>query len=263
MSEAKSGGEDPRHSGHRPTIDKAKADRDVIRIEGHTYGEELTLAQRAFYRFVWVVIQVISRTYFRARIFGTHNIPKKGAFVIAPTHRSNLDTPLLAAITSRRLRYMGKESLWKSKVGAWVLTTAGGFPVERATADREALRACIDVIDRGEPLVMFPEGTRQFGPEIKELFDGPVYVAARTRVPILPVGIGGTEHALGKGMKIPRPSRITVVIGEPIPPPELGSGGRVRRSSIKAGTENLGETLQVLFDESQQLAGTPNIRGDR
>lgn len=253
------GDEQPRNR-QRPTIEKVKADREVIRLEGHHSGEELTLFQRAFYRFVWVIIQIIARTYFRARFVGTANIPSTGPFVIAPTHRSNLDTPLLAAVSRRRLRYMGKESLWKSKVGAWILTTAGGFPVERATADREALRACIEIIDRGEPLVMFPEGTRQFGPEIEALFDGPVYVAARTQVPVVPVGIGGTEAALSKGMKFPRPRRLVVVVGEPIPPAEPGSGGRVRRSAVKAATDHLAETLQVLFDEAQNLAGSPNRR---
>ncbi len=260
MTDDSTESEGSRHAPRRPSVEKVKTDREIIRLEGHHSGEELTFAQRAFYRFVWVVIQTVARTYFRARITGTENIPRTGSFVVAPSHRSNLDTPLLAAISRRRLRYMGKESLWKSKVGAWILTTAGGFPVERATADREALRACIEIIDRGEPLVMFPEGTRQFGPEIEALFDGPVYVSARTQVPILPVGIGGTERALGKGMKLPRPTRLAMVIGAPIPPPQPGDGGRVRRSAVKKGTEDLRQTLQELFDSSQELAGTPNVR---
>lgn len=248
------------HSAHRPDIEKVKVDREVIHPEGHHFGEQLTLAQRILYRFVWLVIQLIGRTYFSARITGTENVPADGAFVVSPSHRSNLDTPALAMITRRRMRYMGKESLWKSRFGAWFLTMAGGFPVERATADREALRACIEVVERGEPLVMFPEGTRQFGPVIRDLFDGPAYISGRTQVPILPVGIGGTERALGKGMKLPRPSRIVLVVGEPIPPPAPGPSGRVPRSGFKATTDELGDTLQVLFDQAQALAGTPNLK---
>lgn len=242
-------------SQSRPHIDKARPDEEIIRLEGHYFGEKMTLAQRAFYRFVWIVIQTVARTYFRTKIIGGHNVPRKGSFVVSPSHRSNLDTPVLAAISTRRLRYMGKESLWKSKVGAWILTTAGGFPVERATADREALRACIEIIDRGEPLVMFPEGTRQSGPVIAEMFDGPSYVAGRTQVPILPVGIGGSEKALGKGMKFPRPSKMVVIIGEPIYPPPLSDSGRVSRRAVKATTDLLRERIQTLFDEAQREAG--------
>jgi 1-acyl-sn-glycerol-3-phosphate acyltransferase len=190
---------------------------------------------------------------------GTDKVPRSGAFIVAPIHRSNLDTPVVAAITRRRLRYMGKESLWKSRFGAWFLTAAGGFPVERGTADRAALRACIEVLERGEPLVMFPEGTRQTGPEVQPFFDGPAYVACRTQVPIVPVGIGGTERAMPKGRKLPSPVKMTLVVGEPIvpPPPEAGKE-RISRRAVKELTEQLSVTIQRLFDEAQELAGDPN-----
>lgn len=230
--------------------------------EGHARGEQMGLAQRAFYRVTWYVVQLVGRGYFRLRVVGTRNVPRRGAYVVAPVHRSNLDTPVVAAITRRRLRYMGKESLWTSKAGGWFLTTLGGFPVKRGTADREALRACIEVIERGEPLVMFPEGTRQSGPEVAELFDGPAYVAARTGVPIVPVGIGGSEAAMGKGAKLPRPARMTLVVGQPLHPPAPTSSGRVPRRAIRDLTARLGAEIQVLFDEAQALSGDPN-RHDR
>ena len=100
---------------------------------------------------------------------------------------------------------MGKESLWKGSFGAWFLTALGGFPVKRGTADREALRACQTVLERGEPLVLFPEGTRQFGPDTQEFFDGAAFLACRTGVPIVPVGLGGTEAAMPKGSKFVHP----------------------------------------------------------
>jgi len=165
---------------------------------------------------------------------------------------------MISQVTKRRLRYMGKESLWKTRFGAWLFTTAGGFPVERATADRTALRACMEVLQRGEPLVMFPEGTRQTGPKITEMFDGPAYLAIKSGAPIIPVGFGGTERAMGKGVKIPKPKRCVILVGEPIYPPAASDGGRARRSDIKALTERLGVEIQRLFDEAQDLAGDPN-----
>ena len=77
-----------------------------------------------------------------------------GAFVLAPVHRSYVDTPIACCVTRRRLRYMGKDTLWKHKAMAWFASALGGFPVVRGTADREALRACQAVIERGEPLAV-------------------------------------------------------------------------------------------------------------
>jgi 1-acyl-sn-glycerol-3-phosphate acyltransferase len=239
-------------------IQKVKADREIIIPEGHERGEQMTLGQRIMYRFLWFLVQAIARTYFRLSMTGADKVPTKGAFIVSPIHRSNLDTPVIAAITRRRLRYMGKESLWKSSFGAWFLSTAGGFPVERASADRAALRASVEVLERGEPLVMFPEGTRQFGPTVHEMFEGPAYLAIRSQCPIVPVGLGGTERALGKGMKFPRPAKITIVVGDPIHPPSKGESGRVSRRATKELTAQLGEEIQRLFDEAQERAGSPN-----
>ena len=76
---------------------------------------------------------------------------------------------------------MGKDSLWKRQPAAWVLSALGGFPVTRGTADREALKRCIAVLEAGEPLVLFPEGERKSGPIVQPLFDGAAYVAAQGR----------------------------------------------------------------------------------
>ncbi len=242
----------------RPVIDKVKADEEIIIPEGHERGEVMTFGQKVVYWLTWLTSVSIARSYFRAKTRGLGNVPATGAFIVSPIHRSNLDSPAIALVTKRRMRYMGKESLWKRRWSAWYFTAAGGFPVERATADREALKACLEVLDRGEPLVLFPEGTRQSGPVVTEMFDGPAWLACRAQVPILPIGIGGSEAAMGKGTKFPRPARITVVVGAPIHPPQPGPKGRVPRRAVRELTEELRESLQVLFDEAQELAGTPN-----
>jgi 1-acyl-sn-glycerol-3-phosphate acyltransferase len=191
-------------------------------------------------------------------VTGLDNVPKQGAFILSPVHRSNLDTPFVARVTRRRLRYMGKESLWKTRFGAWFLTAAGGFPVKRGTADREALRACQEVLERGEPLVLFPEGTRQTGPEVAHFFDGAAFLACRTGAPIVPVGLGGTEAAMPKGSKFVHPVKMTIVVGPPLHPPPLAEGSRVSRRAVRELTAELSERIQELFDEAQIRAGRPN-----
>lgn len=216
----------------------------------------LTPAQRIMYRVVRAVIHLVATLYFRVEVTGRQNLPPSGAYIVAPAHRSNLDTPLMPIITRRNLRAMGKDSLWKaSRFGGWFLTSMGGFPVARGTADRSALHAAEEVVDRGEPLIMFPEGTRRHGPHIWQLYDGPAFVAARTNTPIVPIGIGGSERAMGRGVKIPRPVKITVVIGEPLVPPLREEGARVPRRVVKELTAELHSRVQDLFDEAQQRAG--------
>jgi 1-acyl-sn-glycerol-3-phosphate acyltransferase len=233
---------------------------DVYLPDGHQRGEVMSRGQRIFYRMVWSVVVAIARTVFRVQVIGRPNVPETGPFILSPIHRSNLDTPVIAAITRRRLRYMGKESLWRSRFGGWFFTTAGGFPVQRDSADRDALRAGREVLERGEPLVLFPEGTRQSGPVVQPLFQGAAYLACRTGAPIVPVGIGGSEAAMPKGSRMVRPRRMVLVVGAPLYPPPPGPSGRVPRRAVAEMTTELAEVIQVLFDEAQQLAGTPNVR---
>jgi 1-acyl-sn-glycerol-3-phosphate acyltransferase len=230
----------------------------IIHPEGHEFGERMSLGQRVFYRFMRGVVILISRGYFRGTVKGAEHLPKTGAYILSPVHRSNLDTPFVALATPRRLRYMGKESLWKGSFGAWFLTALGGFPVKRGSADREAMRACQHVLERGEPLVLFPEGTRQTGPEVAHFFDGAAFLSCRTGAPIVPVGLGGSENALRKGSKFVYPVKMSIVIGEPLVPPALPENGRTSRKAIRAMTAELSERIQELFDEAQVRAGRPN-----
>jgi 1-acyl-sn-glycerol-3-phosphate acyltransferase len=214
-----------------------------------------------FYRLFRALVVGICVAYTRTRVIGKHNIPKNGAFLLAPIHRSNIDTPLAAAVTARRMRFMGKDSIWKFKPIGWIISSLGAFPVTRGSADREALKRCISVLEAGEPLVLFPEGTRQSGPLVQPLFDGAAYVAVKAGVPIIPVGIGGSEGVMPKGSKMIYPRKCVIVIGEPIVA-TADESGRIPRSAVRDITVQLATDLQRLFNEAQQLAGTPNTFTD-
>lgn len=213
-----------------------------------------TLGQRALYRVARNFLVILSMTYWRLRLVGKEHVPD-GPFVLAPVHRSNIDTPLVAGVTRRRLRYMGKDSMWNHRAPGWLFSGLGGFPVKRGTADRVAMRLCLDVLAGGEPLVVFPEGGRRSGPVIEEISEGAAYLAIRAGVPIVPVGIGGSERAMTKGSWIMRPVRTSVVIGPPLyPPPPPADGKRAPRRTVHELTEQLRAELQRLFDEAQARA---------
>jgi len=213
-------------------------------------------ASLAFYGLVrFLVVQTFAGLWNRTTVEGREHVPAEGAFILAPVHRSNMDTPYAAATTRRRLRFMGKDSLWKTKASGWTLSALGGFPVSRGTIDREALQRCSEVLAAGEPLVVFPEGERKNGPVVQPLFEGAAYLAARAGVPIIPVGIGGSERAMAKGARFIRPAKVVVVVGEPMRVEGSEDGGRVPRAATRELTARLHEELQRLFDTAQIRAG--------
>ena len=170
---------------------------------------------------------------------------------MAPVHRSNLDTPLLSGMSRRRLRALSKESLFSNRYFGAFLAALGAFPVRRGVADLEAMREAVKMLEAGEQMVVFPEGTRQTGTQVGEVFDGMSYLASRTGAAIVPVGISGTEAAMSTGTRLPRPVRVAMVAGPPIRPPE----GRMTRPQMSRFSETVRERLQAVFDEAQALAG--------
>jgi 1-acyl-sn-glycerol-3-phosphate acyltransferase len=139
--------------------------------------------------------------------------------------------------------------------------------VNRSGADREALERCQAVLAGGEVLVMFPEGTRRSGPVVEDLKDGVAYLSLRTGAPIVPVGIGGSEAAMPRGSSFPRPRRVNVVIGPPVPAGALAPGtsrasddgdavaggkrARVSRAAITEQTLRIQMAVQKPFDEAE------------
>jgi 1-acyl-sn-glycerol-3-phosphate acyltransferase len=221
-------------------------------------SDKPTRQQLAFYAFVRSVASAFSYVFWRVRVSGRENVPTTGPFILSPVHRSNIDAPLMACVTRRRMRYMGKDAMWKYRFSAWFSRSLGGFPVHRGNVDREALRISEAAVRAGEPVVIFPEGTRRSGPVIGEIFEGAAFVAVRTGTPIIPVGIGGSERAMPKGSKIIRPVKVRVVVGRPIHPPPRADSGRGSRRQVHEVAARLRAELQRLFDEAQAAAGTPN-----
>lgn len=221
-------------------------------VESKLAGNDI--GSRSFYQFIRFLVVSICRTYCRMTVSGQENIPRSGAFILAPVHRSYIDTPIASGCTRRRMRFMGKDSMWKHQPVKWMISALGAFPVTRGSADREAIIRAIQVLKSGEPLVLFPEGERKSGPTVQPLMDGAAYVACKAGVSIIPVGIGGSERVMGKGAKFIYPRKLVVIIGQPIPvPPAID--GRMPRSAVKEVTAQLREQLQKLFDEAQLQCG--------
>ncbi|MFK7918390.1 MAG: lysophospholipid acyltransferase family protein [Ilumatobacter sp.] len=203
---------------------------------------------RILYAFWRLVVANTLRLYTRGTVAGRQNLPD-GAFVLAPVHRSYIDTPITTWVQFRRMRYLGKDSMWKFERLGKMFTAMGAIPVSRGAIDREALKRCIDVLTSGQPLVLFPEGERKDGLTVQPLMDGAAFLAAKAGVPLVPVGIGGSDKAMPRGAKFVFPRKVHVIIGEPFMV-ETNDKGRANREQLAAATERLHAEIQALYDEA-------------
>jgi 1-acyl-sn-glycerol-3-phosphate acyltransferase len=192
------------------------------------------------------LVRALFWPYFRIQTVGRRHIPTDGPVILAPVHRSNLDSLLLAPLMQRRFRALAKEGLFKLRPLAWVMASLGALPLRRDTADRESMRTARELLSEGNILLVFPEGKRHKGDVVGELFDGTGWLAAKTRSRVVPVGIAGTGEAMPAGARFPRPVRVRMVVGPPIDPPEP----KATRSELRTWTEGLTGALQATQDEA-------------
>ena len=205
------------------------------------------------YKVVVTFIRRVMNPYFKVEVHGLpDNLKVDGPLILAPVHRSNLDSMLVAGASTRRCRALAKHTMFKSKPFAWLISSLGAFPVERGTADREALRAARMLLDNGEAMFVFPEGTRQEGKQVGDIYDGVAYLAAKTGARVVPVGIAGTGEAMAKGTKIPKRVKVVMTVGDILEPP-TASGKRVTVGDRAAFSATLGESLQELMDQAYEL----------
>jgi 1-acyl-sn-glycerol-3-phosphate acyltransferase len=215
-------------------------------------AQPLQLSERRTftYRVCAGLVSGLSKVLFRPSVSGAENIPLEGPVIIAPIHRSNVDFALTLFISKRKVFFMAKDSLFKVPLLGPLITHLGAFPIHRGSADRESMAHSEEVLRQGHALVLFPEGTRKEGRQVAPLHDGAMFVAARTGAKVVPVGIGGSDRAMPKGAKLPRPAKIRIVVGAPLDPPS--SEGRVARSALNAKSEELRVALETVYLESLQ-----------
>jgi 1-acyl-sn-glycerol-3-phosphate acyltransferase len=215
-------------------------------------AQPLQLSERRTftYRVCAGLVSGLSKVLFRPTVSGAENIPLEGPVIIAPIHRSNVDFALTLFISKRKVFFMAKDSLFKVPLLGPLITHLGAFPIHRGSADRESMAHSEAVLRQGHALVLFPEGTRKEGRQVAPLHDGAMFVAARTGAKVVPVGIGGSDRAMPKGAKLPRPAKIRIIVGVPLDPPS--SEGRVARSALNAKSEELRAALETVYLESLQ-----------
>ena len=166
------------------------------------------------YYFTYFLTKFLSFLLAPRQAEGRRNIPLKGAFVLASNHISNLDPPLLGISTTRRLHYMAKAELFKHPFWGWWLRELWAFPIKRGEADFGALKQALAILKKGEPVLLFPQGTRAIhGKEDKPL-PGAGFLVQKARVPVVPVYVSGSDKAMPPGSKRIYRHKVKVIFGE-------------------------------------------------
>ncbi|MBL7197919.1 MAG: 1-acyl-sn-glycerol-3-phosphate acyltransferase [Candidatus Omnitrophica bacterium] len=171
------------------------------------------------YTITVVILIVIFKLFFRIRIQGLDNIPTQGAFILASNHNSYLDPPILAVgcyRKKRKLSFLAKQELFHNRIFGWYIKKLGAFPIRRNWGDISAIKESIRRIRNGQPLVIFPEGGRSLDGKIKEGFPGIALLASKTKIPVIPAFIKGSDCVLDGGIKSLRFCRIYIKFGKPL-----------------------------------------------
>ncbi|MGH2997580.1 MAG: lysophospholipid acyltransferase family protein, partial [Gaiellaceae bacterium] len=161
------------------------------------------------------LIKPLTRAIYRVEIAGAERVPRSGPCVLVSNHESVIDPFVLALVTRRTVRYMAKAELWDHPVMRFFMEAFGTFPIQRRTGDRGAVDRAAQLLDAGEIIGIFPQGTT-LPYRRKPWGRGAAKLALATGAPIVPACLVGTERAVRPHrLKLGLP-RLLVLVGQPI-----------------------------------------------
>jgi 1-acyl-sn-glycerol-3-phosphate acyltransferase len=183
----------------------------------------------------------------RWEVHGHERVPREGPVILAPNHRSYLDPPALGTAMERPIWFMAKSELFESFPLGPIIWRTRAFPVRRGTPDRRALRNCLRLLEAGEIVTVFPEGERSKTGTLQEPELGIAMIALRSRAPVVPVGLTGTDKVLPRHSVLPHFGKVIVRFGEPMTFPEY--------YDRKASKEDLQAIAERVMREIARLLG--------
>jgi 1-acyl-sn-glycerol-3-phosphate acyltransferase len=196
-----------------------------------------------YHLFKWSIVSPTLHLYFRGRIYGADHVPQQSALIVVANHASDFDPPIVSNCVGRPVSYMAKEELFQVPLLKQAIRAYGAYPVKRGSADRSAIRAALQQLDKGWAVGVFLQGTRTPDARIPAPKLGAAMLAAKAQVSLLPVSLWGTQAIIQKGSKLPRTTPVTVRIGAPILPPPSN-----RREDLEAVTQQCVDAIHALHD---------------
>ncbi len=181
--------------------------------------------------------------YFRMQRIGREHLPRTGPLLLASNHRSFLDPFVIGTLVKRPVYYMAKRELFEKRWQAWILNALGAFPVDRGAGDGDAMATARAILERGDCVVIFPEGTRMRRRPLGEPRRGIGRLALETGAPIAPIAVIGTDE-VRRGWRI-RPRKVRLRVGRPLHYPTVA---RCSPNLASAVTERIWACVRLQWD---------------
>jgi glycerol-3-phosphate dehydrogenase (NAD(P)+) len=199
------------------------------------------------------ILQPFFHLYFRLSRIGREHIPQTGPVILAANHRSFIDPFVIGTCARRPIYYVAKRELFQvHPIVSWLLSSLGAFPVNRGTGDADMLATARAILERGDVVVMFPEGTRTRPGALGRPKRGVGRLALETGAPVVPVAVIGTE-AVRKGWWL-RPHKVRIRIGRSLTFP------RVEHSSANLAAAVTDRIWPNVMLQWEWLGGLPPLR---
>jgi 1-acyl-sn-glycerol-3-phosphate acyltransferase len=172
----------------------------------------------------WIVKALVTpfvRIFVRVRVEGREHIPRRGPVILASNHRSFLDSIFIPLVVRRRVTFVAKAEYFDDPKTAWFFRSCGQIPIRRegGSASERALSSATDVLRAGKVFGIYPEGTRTRDGLLHRGHTGVARLALRCNVPIVPIGLIGTDDVQPIDSKMPKLFRVVRIrFGEPVDP---------------------------------------------
>jgi len=194
-----------------PTSRPAPADYDADGFHVRAVARGVNLPM---YLLARGLLQPFFHVYFRMRRLGMEHVPKQGPVIFASNHRSLLDPFVVGTLVRRPVYYIAKREHFHHRFRGWLLNSLGAFPIDRGAGDQQAMDTARRILERGDCLVLFPEGTRTRPGPLGSPHRGVGRLALQTGAPVVPFAVYGTE-AVRSGWLV-RPHRVRIRCGRPL-----------------------------------------------
>ena len=214
------------------------------------------------YRIARFLINIIIRLIARYEIHGFEHVPTSGSYIIAANHVGRLEVPIVYVVLKRDdIIMLVAEKYRENRFFDWFVKRLDGIYIDRFNADFAAMRETLRRLQKGGVLVMAPEGTRSQTGALMEGRDGASYLASRSGVPVIPVGVAGTrDREVVANLKRLRRTKITVNIGQSFILAPLKS--QEREEKLKEYTEEIMCQIAALLPEDYRgiYADRPRVK---
>jgi 1-acyl-sn-glycerol-3-phosphate acyltransferase len=194
-------------------------------------------------------VRTLFRVFLGFKEIGTDKVPPKGPVIIASNHRSYFDPPLLGVSIQREIHFLAKSELFTFKPFAKLITTLNAHPVRRGRKDTVAVNEMIGLLEKGEAVVIFPEGTRRTEKRRSvKIKSGVARLAQATGAPILTVHIKGSREKWKAFLRI---KPVCVKFGRIIGPEEYRDFGE--------NPKGFRELACYILEEIDKLGGEGDV----